>query len=365
MEVIEFIEDLERLEDEEVDQDLEMVDIVNAGGGIRIPRRHIREQRASPMNELTDIKFRKIFGFSKDNVLRLVDTFREELNVQRDNCSTAIMPLEKLLITLEFLRTNGFHRSVGMQWYVLRSPSAVCTTANTVAHAIARRRNDFVRLPSREEEDEIAQDFFVQHHFPCVRGLIDGTHLEIVRPPNHYGDVEVFRCRYRIRFFTCRFPGSAHDSRIFRESPLPGILEQSFDPRRPRFVLGDQAYPLSKYLLTPIRDDRINSESERRYNRAHQATRLNVDHCFGMLKNRFPFLLYIIRSKMDNVVALVTTAIIFHNLAINFKEDPPEETDEDGERVDHLQFDVGLGDEGVGVASDVMRRKIISEFFNR
>jgi hypothetical protein len=66
---------------------------------------------------------------------------------------------------------------------------------------------------------------------------------------------------------------------------------------------------------------------------------------------------------MDNVVALVTTAIIFHNLAINFKEDPPEETDEDGERVDHLQFDVGLGDEGVGVASDVMRRKIISEFF--
>jgi DDE superfamily endonuclease len=51
-------------------------------------------------------------------------------------------------------------------------------------------------------------------------------------------------------------------------------------------------------------------EHQRNYNRAHKRARVTVEHCFGMLKKRFPALLYQLRSlKLSNVQAIIGNLI--------------------------------------------------------
>ena len=66
----------------------------------------------------------------------------------------------------------------------------------------------------------------------------------------------------RIRHFTCRHVGSAHDSRIFNESFLKADLERNFDKKNPRVLIGDEGYPCTNILLTPIRSDRVSTREE-------------------------------------------------------------------------------------------------------
>ena len=58
----------------------------------------------------------------------------------------------------------------------------------------------------------------------------------------------------KIRYFTARHAGSAHDSRIFTESALVQKLEERFNPENPLVLLGDEGYACSQvlhFLLNP------------------------------------------------------------------------------------------------------------------
>jgi len=119
----------------------------------------------------------------------------------------------------------------------------------------------------------------------------------------------------RIRHFTSRHAGSAHDARIFNESHLKARLEANFDPNSPKIILGDEGYACSRVLLTPIRRDRVADDHQRDYNRCHKKTRVSVEHAFGMIKKRFPALLYQLRCKK----LLNAQAVIGKLLIINFE----------------------------------------------
>jgi hypothetical protein len=110
----------------------------------------------------------------------------------------------------------------------------------------------------------------------------------------------------RIRYFTSRHCGSAHDSRIFNESHLRAKLESEVEENSPRVILADEGYGCSRILLTPLRSDRITDQHQKDYNSAHKRARVTVEHCFGILKKRFPALLYQLRSrKLENAQAII------------------------------------------------------------
>jgi len=53
---------------------------------------------------------------------------------------------------------------------------------------------------------------------------------------------------------SCAWPGSMHDSRIFRLSSLFQVLEEKLEGTDFR-ILGDSGYPLTNRMMTPYRDN--------------------------------------------------------------------------------------------------------------
>lgn len=134
----------------------------------------------------------------------------------------------------------------------------------------------------------------------------------------------------KIRYFTCRHAGSAHDAKIFGDSSLRQTLLEDFNATQPLAIFGDEAYAAEDLMLPPVRKSQMRNASPEMkekmidFNKVHKKTRILVEHTFGILKKRFPVLLYAVRSKyLENVQALVASVIIIHNILIDIKEPFP------------------------------------------
>jgi hypothetical protein len=62
----------------------------------------------------------------------------------------------------------------------------------------------------------------------------------------------------RVRFFTNRHCGSAHDSRIWEETHLKSRLAARFSPRQLQHLIGDEGFACSDTLLTIVREQQLN-----------------------------------------------------------------------------------------------------------
>ena len=108
----------------------------------------------------------------------------------------------------------------------------------------------FFHLPEGDNARNTIQKFEEQRGFPGVLGAINGSHIPIEAPikdPEQYINRKGFHslqlqvvCDMEMMFIDvfCGFPGSVHDARVFRNSPL------FIDAERNR----DQLFPGNSYL---------------------------------------------------------------------------------------------------------------------
>jgi len=90
----------------------------------------------------------------------------------------------------------------------------------------------------------------------------------------------------RFYYINTNYGGRCHDSHVLRQSSLWDKFEnQGSRPFPGAVLLGDSAYPLTDWLLTPYSGDPQGSKAL--YNRAHIVTRNIVERAFGVLKKRF------------------------------------------------------------------------------
>lgn len=111
-------------------------------------------------------------------------------------------------------------------------------------------------------------------------GCVDGSHIEINTPTessHSYFNRKKFPslilqgiCNHENRFIDVLvgFPGSAHDARVLREGPF---FEAAASKCSNGYILGDSAYPLLPWLMTPYKDTQRSFPSwKRKYNKSRE-----------------------------------------------------------------------------------------------
>ena len=152
-----------------------------------------------------------------------------------------------------------------------------------------------------------------------------------------------------------RWPGSTHDSHIFRTSAVGRQLEGGNHGLEEGVLLWDSGYPCTKFLMTPYTQPQ--SPSQKKFNRAHKTTRCVIERSFGLLKCRFHILHSKIRMSPDRVCTITAACFVLHNIAVSLRE--PEV---DYDNMDDADFDVQEQYQGLENGKAV-RRHITDSFF--
>ncbi|KAB0805356.1 hypothetical protein PPYR_02326 [Photinus pyralis] len=215
--------------------------------------------------------------------------------------------------------------------------STASRIVDKVSRAIAQLKPQYINMPESEEDIERTRiGFYEISRFPRCIGAIDCSHIKIQSPGGN--DAELYRNRngyfsiniqvvcdasLLIRNIVSRWPGSAHDSHIFRNSRLHARLENG--DFGDNLLLGDSGYAVKSYLITPL----LNPVTpvERLFNEAQIRARNPVERCFGVLKRRFPGLALGLRVNIAKTEAIIVAAAVLHNIACNMRDRLPPNAD--------------------------------------
>lgn len=257
-------------------------------------RNRIFRDRGNPFDVYDDAELYDRFRFRRHQLLEIIDDLRQELE-HTFHQQGSLSPEMQVLVALRFYASGCFQIVAGDTLNIHKS---TCSRAiHRVSAALRRRLGRWVAYPSQREADAQKVHFFYVAGFPNTFACIDGTHIPI-QSPNENEDDYVNRkgwhsinvqlvCDHDTKIINCvvRYPGSAHDARILTES----MFYRDFESRNPPvtgYVLGDSAYPLREWLMTPFINTN-NVASRERYNRCHSSTRQAIERCNGILKRRF------------------------------------------------------------------------------
>lgn len=180
---------------------------------------------------------------------------------------------------------HGVHKSS-----VCRSVKAVVSVVNDVLF------NSIVSWPQNIEN--VMNRFFRIANFPFVCGAIDGILITLNAPyenepafvdqkGNHSLNCMMVCGPTKLFYYvSANWPGSVHDARVLRNSTLYRRMErENIFPNA--VILGDSAYPLRLWLMTPLHEN-PNNVAEHVYNRRHKSTRQVIEGAFGTLRRNFP-----------------------------------------------------------------------------
>ncbi|XP_061167465.1 uncharacterized protein LOC133176350 [Saccostrea echinata] len=117
---------------------------------------------------------------------------------------------------------------------------------------------------------------------------------------------------FRITSICAKWPGSVHDSRIWRESALCQKFENG---EYNGFLLGDSGYPCKRYLMTPFLNP--STVPKQKFNAALCKTRVIVEQTFGILKRRFSCLQGVLRTTPRQATKYIVACAILHNTGID------------------------------------------------
>jgi hypothetical protein len=267
-----------------------------------------------------------------DGIQYLVDLLKPDFNEPDSNRGRPI-PLElQILVTLRYLGTGDLQNTIA-DTVGLSQPS-VSRCIERVCSALVDKIAQFVSWPTNESKQK--EDFKNIAGFPCVVGVIDGSHIRIQEPkdnPNAYINRKHFpsmnicavcdaQCKFI--FLSVRWPGSCHDSFILRQTQLWDAFENN-DKRG--IILADSAYPCRKWLLTPYPHPQTTWEEA--YNKALTSTRVRIECAFGRLKKRFRALHCELRVTPSKAPLIISACVILQNIAIDFRM-PHFDSDDDG-----------------------------------
>uniref|UniRef100_A0A8C1Z473 DDE Tnp4 domain-containing protein n=1 Tax=Cyprinus carpio TaxID=7962 RepID=A0A8C1Z473_CYPCA len=187
--------------------------------------------------------------------------------------------------------------------------NTVCRNIRKVVIALQGYINSFIVFPGHLSTMSIKEGFYE------IAGKIDRMTCD-------------HECM--ITSLDAKWPGSVHDSQIFRESALCQLFEEGlFDG----LLVGDRGYACQRFLLTPYPDPQTRPQN--RFNVALSKTRVKIEMTFGILKARF--------NCLRQVRVSPERASILHNIATIRKERVPPQNQLLPDEIDPITLDHPAG----------------------
>lgn len=178
------------------------------------------------------------------------------------------------------------------------SEGSVNVFTKRVFTAIFSLEKRFVYWLTAVEKKGIAKKIQERSGFPDCIGCVDGSLIPVMYKPsfnggdfynrkNCYGLNILAVCDHlrRFRFAHLGFSRCAHDTRVYRCSPLAENLGKYFQGGE-EYVLDDSGYPFHPTVMTPFKKP-IGEELTAvmsNYNYMHAKGRVPIENAFGILK---------------------------------------------------------------------------------
>ncbi|XP_042315434.1 putative nuclease HARBI1 [Sceloporus undulatus] len=278
----------------------------------------------------SDKQWRYYFRMPRALFHRLVGILRPELE-KSDTVMRRAIPVEKRVAIAIFTLAHKSNYAVTSALF----GTGIATVGEIVVEfALAMEKLLLSRTVYLGNAHQI-MDAFGQRGFPQVVGLMDRYHC-LVKPPlgqrsayvNGKGSYSVIlqgTCDHTGRFMDVelRWPGSAQDARVARNSvifeameagiyvegnPSINIRGQQIGP----LILADTAYPIRKWLMKPFKTPC--TPKQKLFNKKLNHVREAVEKSFGRLKARWRCLTGPLLVADENVVPILTSCAILHNI---------------------------------------------------
>ncbi|XP_056598382.1 putative nuclease HARBI1 [Triplophysa dalaica] len=198
---------------------------------------------------------------------------------------------------------------------------------------LSEEEKENLKFPGHKPVRAIKEEFHMIAEsplgFPNVIGCLDGTHIPIIAPSQNEADyvnrksihsinVQIIcDAAHIITNVEAKWPGSVHDSRIYRESSLSNRMGQG---EMDGLLLGDRGYPCQPTLMTPYPEPEPGPQQH--FNMAHNRTRARVEMTIGLLKSRFQCLRHL-RVTPERACDIIVACVVLHNIAIIRGEQHP------------------------------------------
>lgn len=207
-----------------------------------------------------------------------------------------------------------------------------------------------IKWPEGHDVRIVCNQFSTKRGVQNVLGAIDGTHVRIEKPSSNVRDYinrkkyfsiclqAVVDANMRFTNIYCGEPGSLHDSRVLRRSPLYQTASNNQAMLFPgeTFLIGDAAYPSLPWLVPPYKDNGHLTPQQVEFNYMISSTRMSVEKTFGLLKGRFRRIKFFSEYReLSFITNTVVAACILHNYCID-KNDTYDFPEYQDENVDNL-----------------------------
>ncbi|KAG4072195.1 hypothetical protein HA402_014424 [Bradysia odoriphaga] len=236
---------------------------------------------------------------------------------------------------LNFYASGSYQRRVGSDAYAMISQTLVSRCVRYFSWVITTKVMDqFIQFPRSVDEIRHLQNKMQFHtDFPGAFGMVDGSliglaalsheieHSFVSRKSFHAINAQ-FVVDVGMRFLSvnARYPGSTHDSLIWRASLVNSTLRDLCNREGEDwkyFLLADHGYPLMPWVMKPY--DTPTSAAKAEYNRIHRKLRSLVERAIGLLKARFRCLLNERKLRYDPLISgcIIYSCSVLHNYLID------------------------------------------------